>query len=135
MSQRVEEVFRENVARLFTMLGYKTRIRKRVKGRSRMKHELDIVAEKVEIPVDRLILIKCKIREADPFLRANEVLPFWAQVFDLKADRGLIVTTCRTTGDAIKFSRHYGISVIEGRSYEELKSTIFQGTVQAISEK
>lgn len=89
-----------------------------------MNHEVEIVAEKIEIPLNRLLIIKCKTRESDPFLRPDEVLHFWAQVFDAKADRGVIITTCRPTEDATKFANHYGISIIEGRSYEDTKSKI-----------
>jgi restriction endonuclease Mrr len=96
-----------------------------------MSHKVDIVAEKFEIPVNRLIIIKCKAQEVDPLLRPDEVLQFWAQVFDVRADRGIIVTTCGLTEDAIKFADHYGINIIKGKSLEDLKRNMFQGLSKA----
>lgn len=127
MAQKAEQVFRKEIAMLFSMLGYRTQIQKTIRGRSGMSHKVDIVAEKFEIPIKRLIIIKCKIQEVDPLLRPDEVLQFWARVFDVRADRGIIVTTCGLTEDAIKFANHYGINIIKGKSLEDLKRNVFQG--------
>lgn len=103
------------------MLGYQAKSPAIVRGRSGAYHEVDIVAESGEDVLERLLVVKAKDYHEDPFLRLDEVLGFWAQVEDVGADRGIIVTTCGMEKSTIEFASYYGIRIIEGRDFEELR--------------
>nr|MDO8135178.1 restriction endonuclease [Candidatus Njordarchaeum guaymaensis] len=130
MYQLYRQSFRKHVATLLNLCGYDTEIRKIMIGHSGMKHKIDIVARKFEMPIEEVLLVKCKAKEENPSLRVDEVLILYVQVLDTIADHGLIVTTCEVPGDAAKFAEYYKMKIIQGANREELQSAIFRGRVK-----
>jgi len=125
--------FRRHVATLLSLCGYETKIYKILTGRSGMRHKIDIVAEKFEMPIEQVLLIKCKAKEESLCLRMDEVLLFYVQVLDTTADHGIIITTCEIPEDAVKFANYYRIRIIQGENMEEIRRAMFQGKVKEFS--
>jgi len=125
--------FRKHVATILNLCGYETKMHEILTGRSGMKHKIDIVAEKFEMPIEQVLLIKCKAKEESLCLRMDEVLLFYVQVLDTTADHGIIITTCEIPEDAVKFANYYRMRIIQGESMEEIKRAMFQGKVKEFS--
>jgi len=125
--------FRKHVAALLNLCGYETKMHKILTGRSGMRHKIDIVAEKFEMPIEQVLLIKCKAKEENLCLRMDEVLLFYVQVLDTAAGHGIIITTCEIPEDAAKFANYYRIRIIRGENMEELKRAMFRGKVKEFS--
>jgi hypothetical protein len=99
-------------------------VKEDVKGKSGASYEVDIVAKKAEMPLERFLLVKCKLAEKTEVLRVDEVTSFWALIFDVGADRGMIVTTAKVSEDAEVFANFNKIPIIYGRDKEELKNKL-----------
>jgi restriction endonuclease Mrr len=110
---------------MLSVFSFDVKILERVKGRSGIKHEVDIVAEKKDASPVRL-LIKCKSQTEETTLRLDEVLSFWAQLFDSSADRGIIVTTCKVAEAAVKFAEYHRIMIVSGKRPQELRYKILK---------
>jgi general secretion pathway protein E len=125
MGSNASEVERlKDVASCLERTGYKTSVKETVRGKSGASYEVDVVAKKAELPLERILLIKCKLAEKTEILRVDEVTSFWAQIFDVGADRGMIVTTARVSEDAEVFANFHRIPIIYGRDEEELKNKL-----------
>ena len=120
-----EEDLRKEIANMLRIFRFNIEISKTIRGRSGIRHEIDIVAERRETPPTRL-LIKCKSLMDESFLRLDEVLCFWAQMVDAVADRGVIVTTCKVSESAVRFAEHHRIRIITVRKPTELKYKILE---------
>lgn len=132
MPEKSEYDFRKEIAKLFRMLGYLAQSPMFARGRSGVYHEMDVIAQKAEGVLERFLVIKTKDYREEPILRLDDVLGFWAQVVDIGADRGIIVTTCGTEESAIKFASFYGIRIIEGRGLDELRRKAMEHEVYLI---
>lgn len=120
-----EEDLREETARILSILRFDIKISKPIKGRSGIRHEVDVVAEKKDASPAKL-LIKCKSITEETFLRLDEVLCFWAQVLDAAADCGVIITTCKVSESAARFAKHHRIRIIAGRRLDDLRYKILE---------
>jgi len=123
-----EDNIREEIASLLSAFSFDAEISKTIKGQSGIAHKIDIFANKKGAPPTRLA-IKCKFISEEAFLRADEVLCFWAQLFDAAADRGVIITTCKVSESAARFARHHQITIISGRNYHELRYKILKSEI------
>jgi len=125
IQREFEEDLRKEIASVLKIFRFDIGISKKIKGRSGIKYEVDIVAEKKDASPKRL-LIKCKSLTEETILRVDEVLCFWAQVIDASADRGIIVTTCEVSESAAQFARYHQVSIITGRRPNELRYKILE---------
>jgi len=125
--QEVEKV-REEIANMLSIFRFETEVSKTIKGRSGITHKIDIFANKKDGSPIRLA-IKCKFISEETSLRMDEVLCFWAQIFDAKADRGVIITTCKVSESAAKFASHHQITIISGRRYDELRYKLLKSEI------
>jgi len=123
-----EDDIREEIANMLSIFSFKTETSKMIKGRSGIKHKIDIFAKKMDDPSTRLA-IKCKFISEETFLRVDEVLSFWAQLIDAAADRGVIITTCKVSESAVKFARHHQITIISGRGLNDLRYKILKSEI------
>jgi len=120
---------RKEIVSILSIFRFDIESSKTIKGRSGIKYEIDIVAEKKEVSPIRL-LIKCKsLTKEETFLRLDEVLCFWAQIIDAAADRGVIVTTCKVSESAAKFAEHHQILIINGRRPDDLRYKILKSEI------
>jgi len=123
--QKFDEALLKIIASMLRIFNFNIEISKAIRGRSGITHEIDIVAEKKDDFPTRL-LIKCKSFTEESYLRLDEVLYFWAQLFDASADRGVIVTTCKVSESVNKFAEHHKILVLTARRPSELKYKILE---------
>lgn len=114
----------ETIASFFNIIGFTTSIKQTVEGRSGAKYVVDMVAKKAEAPIERFILVKCKLPEKAELLRVDEVTEFWAKTFDIGADRGIIITTSKLDENAERYARFNKIPIIQGKNADELKKEI-----------
>ena len=124
--RELEEDLRKIIADMLSIFRFQIEISKEIQGRSGIMHEVDIVAEKKDDHSPTRLLIKCKSLMEETFLRLDEVLCFWAQLFDASADRGVIVTTCKVSEPAIKFAEHHQILILTARRPTELRYKILE---------
>jgi hypothetical protein len=121
--QKFERDLLKEIVSMLSVFSFDVKISGTIEGRSGVTHEVDIVAEKRDVSPVRL-LIKCKSQTRETLLRLDEVLCFWAQLFDSAADRGIIVTTCKVTQSAIRFAEHHRILIISGKRPRDLRYKI-----------
>jgi len=114
----------ETIASFFNIIGFNTSIKQTVEGRSGARYIIDIVAKKLEAPIERFILVKCKLPDKAEILRVDEVTEFWARTFDIGADRGIIITTSKLDENAERYARFNKIPIIQGKNVDELKKDI-----------
>jgi len=122
------EKIRKEIASMLSIFRFEAEISKKIKGRSGIMHKIDIFANK-KAPSPIRLAIKCKFIWEETFLRVDEVLHFWAQLFDASADRGVIITTCKVSESAARFAKHHRITIISGRKYDELKYKILNSEI------
>jgi len=125
---------RQEIASMLNLFSFNTEVSKPIKGRSGVMHEIDIIAKKRD--GQTRLLIKTKSVDEGTFLRIDEVLSFWAQIFDTTVDRGAIVTTCKVSDPAAKFAKHHEILLVSGKRkselrYKILESEMFQALIQS----
>ena len=111
----------EEIATCLKQSGYSIGIKEKVQGKSGANYIIDIIAKKAELPMERVLLVKCKLQKKTEVLRIDEVTAFWAQIFDTGADRGLIITTANILEDAKIFAHFNKIPTIYGKNLEDLK--------------
>jgi len=127
-----EEDLRKEIVSTLSIFCFDIKISKTVEGRSGIKHEIDVVAEKRDTSPTRLF-IKCKSFTEETFLRLDEVLCFWAQIIDAAADRGVIVTTCKVSESAAKFAEHHQILIITGRGPNDLRYKLLEPEILGLN--
>jgi len=123
-----EEKIREEIASMLSIFRFEAEISKAIKGRSGIMHKIDIFANKKDASPTRLA-IKFKFISEETLLRVDEVLCFWAQLFDAAADRGVIITTCKVSESAARFAKHHQITIISGRRYDELRYKLLKSGI------
>jgi len=132
IQREFEEDLRKEIASMLSIFRFNIEISKMIMGRSGIRYEIDVIAEKRDASPNRL-LIKCKSLTDETFLRLDEVLCFWAQIIDADADCGIIVTTCKVSESAAKFAEHHRILIITGRRPNELRYKILRSEILGLN--
>jgi len=123
--RKFENDLKEIIVRMLEIFQFNAEISKMIHGRSGIMHEIDIFAEKRDEPQIRL-LIKYKSFMEEDTLRLSDVLCFWAQILDISADQGIILTSCKVSESAAKFAEHHGIQILASKRPNELKYKILE---------
>ncbi len=110
------------IAELFRSKGYEVTHNVWLRGRSGVKHQIDVLAEyKAPLHKSRII-IECKAH--DNPIGKDVVIKLIQEVEDLGVDRGILITTSYFTSDAVSIARGRPISLWDGNKLRTLLGEI-----------
>jgi hypothetical protein len=106
------------VANLFKAKGYDVRHNVKMRGRSRVEHQIDVYAEyKAPLHVSKII-VECK--SYDKPISKDIVMKLIHEVEDLGVDKGILVTTSYFTPDAVSTAQGYNVELWDYAKLREL---------------
>jgi predicted small secreted protein len=106
------------VANLFKAKGYDVRHNVKMRGRSRVEHQIDVYAEyKAPLHVSKII-IECK--SYDKPIDKDIVIKLIHVVQDLGVDKGILVTTSYFTPDAVSIAQGFNVELWDYAKLREL---------------
>lgn len=106
------------IANLFKAKGYDVRHNVKMRGRSRVEHQIDVYAEyKAPLHVSKII-IECK--SYDKPIDKDIIMKLIHVVQDLGVDKGILVTTSYFTPDAVSTAQGYNVELWDYAKIREL---------------